>query len=115
PGRVAVAPVPAGRPGQVVQTGLDVGGVVEVVGRALVGGGLDAVDVGLRAALVRHVLIVARQWRKHSLSDTFPAVRSDFLVIGGGIAGASAGYFLAASSRVTLLEREPVAGYHSTG
>jgi D-arginine dehydrogenase len=42
-------------------------------------------------------------------------VRSDFLVVGGGIAGASAGYFLAASGQVTLLEREPVAGYHSTG
>ena len=44
-----------------------------------------------------------------------PAVRSDFLVIGGGIAGASAGYFLAASGTVTLLERETVPGYHSTG
>jgi D-arginine dehydrogenase len=39
----------------------------------------------------------------------------DFLVVGGGIAGASAGYFLARSGRVTLLEREPVTGYHSTG
>jgi D-arginine dehydrogenase len=43
------------------------------------------------------------------------AVRSDFLVIGGGIAGASAGYFLAASGSVTVLEMEPVFGYHSTG
>jgi D-arginine dehydrogenase len=43
-----------------------------------------------------------------------PDVRSDFLIIGGGIAGASAGYFLAASGRVTLLERETVPGYHST-
>lgn len=42
-------------------------------------------------------------------------MRSDFLVVGGGIAGASAGYFLAARGRVTLLEREPVPGYHSTG
>lgn len=42
-------------------------------------------------------------------------MRSDFLVVGGGIAGASAGYFLAAHGRVTLLERETVAGYHSTG
>lgn len=41
-------------------------------------------------------------------------MRSDFLVIGGGIAGASAGYFLAESGRVTLLERETVPGYHST-
>lgn len=42
-------------------------------------------------------------------------MRSDFLVVGGGIAGASAGYFLAAHGRVTLLEREAVPGYHSTG
>ncbi len=41
-------------------------------------------------------------------------MRSDFLVVGGGIAGASAGYFLSASGTVTLLEREKVPGYHST-
>ena len=41
-------------------------------------------------------------------------MRADFLVLGGGIAGASAGYFLAASGNVTLLERETVPGYHST-
>jgi D-arginine dehydrogenase len=41
-------------------------------------------------------------------------VGADFLVIGGGIAGASAGYFLARSGPVTLLEREAVPGYHST-
>ncbi len=41
-------------------------------------------------------------------------MRSDFLVIGGGIAGASAGYFLAESGSVTLIERETVPGYHST-
>jgi D-arginine dehydrogenase len=40
---------------------------------------------------------------------------ADFLVVGGGIAGASAGYFLARSGRVTLLEMEPAPGYHSTG
>jgi glycine/D-amino acid oxidase-like deaminating enzyme len=39
----------------------------------------------------------------------------DFLVVGGGMAGASAGYFLARSGSVTLLEMEPAAGYHSTG
>ncbi len=38
----------------------------------------------------------------------------DFLVIGGGIAGASAGYFLAASGQVIVLEMEAVPGYHST-
>src|ERR1700730_11425205 len=45
----------------------------------------------------------------------FGFVVSDFLVVGGGIAGASAGYFLAASGTVTLLEREAVPGYHATG
>jgi D-arginine dehydrogenase len=39
----------------------------------------------------------------------------DFLVIGAGIAGASAAYELAAHGRVVLLEREHLAGYHSTG
>jgi len=42
-------------------------------------------------------------------------MKTDFLIVGGGIAGASAGYFLAASGSVTLLEMEAVAGYHSTG
>src|SRR5215831_7997330 len=40
-----------------MQPGLDVTGVVEVIGRALVGGRFDAVGVGLGAALLRHVLI----------------------------------------------------------
>lgn len=39
----------------------------------------------------------------------------DFLVIGGGIAGASAGYALARHGRVALLEMEERPGYHSTG
>lgn len=41
--------------------------------------------------------------------------QADFLVIGAGIAGASAGYFLAPHGRVVLLERESQPGYHSTG
>ncbi len=41
--------------------------------------------------------------------------RSDFLVIGAGMAGASAAYALAEHGRVVVIEREPVAGYHSTG
>ena len=40
---------------------------------------------------------------------------ADFLVVGGGIAGASAGYELAKAGRVILLERESQPGYHSTG
>ncbi len=39
----------------------------------------------------------------------------DFLVIGGGIAGASVAYWLAPHGRVVVLEREEHAGYHSTG
>jgi D-arginine dehydrogenase len=39
----------------------------------------------------------------------------DFVVVGGGIAGASAAYELAAHGRVVLLEREPTLGYHTTG
>lgn len=39
----------------------------------------------------------------------------DFVIIGGGIAGASAGFELARSSRVLLIEREQQFGYHTTG
>lgn len=41
--------------------------------------------------------------------------RHDFLVVGAGVAGAAAGYFLAEAGSVVLLERESVPGYHSTG
>lgn len=40
---------------------------------------------------------------------------SDFLVVGGGMAGAAAGYFLGAHGEVTLLEAEPAPGIHATG
>jgi D-arginine dehydrogenase len=39
----------------------------------------------------------------------------DILVIGAGVAGASAAYELAASGRVVVLERESAPGYHTTG
>ena len=39
----------------------------------------------------------------------------DFLIIGGGIAGASAAYELARYGSVLLLEAEDTAGYHATG
>ena len=42
-------------------------------------------------------------------------VRCDFIVIGGGIAGASAGYALAEHGGTIVLERENQPGYHSTG
>jgi D-arginine dehydrogenase len=40
---------------------------------------------------------------------------SDILVIGGGIAGASAAYELSKSASVIVLERESQPGYHTTG
>ena len=39
----------------------------------------------------------------------------DVLIIGAGMAGASAAYFLAPHRRVTILERESQPGYHATG
>ncbi|QJP08024.1 NAD(P)/FAD-dependent oxidoreductase [Pseudomonas multiresinivorans] len=42
-------------------------------------------------------------------------IEVDFLIIGGGIAGASTGYFLSRQGKVAVLERESHAGYHSTG
>lgn len=39
----------------------------------------------------------------------------DFLIVGGGIAGASVGYHLAPHGRVVVLEMEQVPGHHSTG
>src|SRR5262245_42809637 len=41
--------------------------------------------------------------------------RAEVIVIGGGIAGASAAYELAARAQVILLERESHCGYHATG
>ena len=45
------------------------------------------------------------------MSDT----QADFLIIGAGIAGASAGWWLAPHGRVVVLEREEQPGYHTTG
>jgi D-arginine dehydrogenase len=39
----------------------------------------------------------------------------DFAIVGAGIAGVSAAYHLAPHARVIVLEREPVAAYHTTG
>lgn len=43
------------------------------------------------------------------------AETADFLIVGGGIAAASVGFWLAPHGRVVLLERESQPGYHSTG
>ncbi|SLN70133.1 NAD(P)/FAD-dependent oxidoreductase [Oceanibacterium hippocampi] len=39
----------------------------------------------------------------------------DYIVVGGGMAGASAAFFLSFGARVLVLERETQPGYHSTG
>ncbi|KAB0498693.1 NAD(P)/FAD-dependent oxidoreductase [Pseudomonas vancouverensis] len=41
--------------------------------------------------------------------------QADFIIIGGGIAGASTGFWLSQHGRVVVLERESHPGYHSTG
>ena len=50
-----------------------------------------------------------------STSTNTAATSADFIIIGAGIAAASAGYWLAPHGRVILLERESQPGYHSTG
>lgn len=40
---------------------------------------------------------------------------TDILIIGAGIAGVTAAYFLAPKHRVVILEREPQPGYHTSG
>jgi len=49
------------------------------------------------------------------VSNGLQPQRSDFLIIGAGIAAASTGYWLAKQGKVTMLEREAQPGYHSTG
>ncbi|SEM31982.1 Glycine/D-amino acid oxidase [Pseudomonas sp. ok272] len=41
--------------------------------------------------------------------------QADFIIIGGGIAGASTGFWLSPHGRVMVLERESHPAYHSTG
>ncbi|MGB7243247.1 MAG: FAD-binding oxidoreductase, partial [Sulfitobacter sp.] len=50
-----------------------------------------------------------------SLQDTAVQTQFDCVVIGAGIAGASAAAELAATMKVLLLERESQPGYHTTG
>jgi D-arginine dehydrogenase len=39
----------------------------------------------------------------------------DFVVVGAGIAGLSAAYFLSQSARVAVIEREATPGCHASG
>lgn len=45
----------------------------------------------------------------------FVVLTADVVIIGAGMAGASAAYETAAGARVLLIERESLPGYHSTG
>ncbi|MBD8099575.1 FAD-binding oxidoreductase [Pseudomonas fluorescens] len=47
--------------------------------------------------------------------DQTPARTADFIIIGGGIAGASTGFWLSQHGKVLVLERENHPAYHSTG
>ena len=49
------------------------------------------------------------------MSDPVGGTEADILIIGGGIAGASAAYEIAAFASVVVLERESHCGYHATG
>ncbi len=42
-------------------------------------------------------------------------IECDYVVVGGGIAGCSAAYFLSRDAKVVVLERESQPGYHTTG
>lgn len=57
---------------------------------------------------------MGRQTAEQKVTDQ-PPISTEIVIIGAGIAGASAGYFLADTHRAVLLEQESQPGYHTTG
>jgi len=49
------------------------------------------------------------------MNNILDNMRADYIIIGGGIAGASIAYWLAPFGSVIVVERESQPGYHSTG
>src|SRR6185503_9257772 len=63
----------------------------------------------------RHPRARASSERENAAMPATPRHDCDYLIVGGGIAGASIGHFLAPHGRTVVLERESQPGYHSTG
>jgi D-arginine dehydrogenase len=80
------------------------------------GGHVLCVRVG-RVDRFCHLFIVALLIRRHTTRGrgTVLAMKVDVAIIGGGIAGLSAGAWLAPRCDVVILETEPTLGYHATG
>ncbi len=81
-------------------------GRVSCIFHAKIYGGTGCLTRGLGAAEINNPMA----------SDKIPHSQIfDFVVIGAGMAGASAAYFLSAEGSVLMLEMESQPGYHTTG
>lgn len=66
-----------------------------------------------------HRLCTSRARKKHPIAKQKPPCKSyamaDFIIIGGGVAGTSAGAYISQLGTVLLLEAEPNLAYHASG